>query len=299
MKYERYINKLNVDLKGKIYIVTGANAGLGFETSRYLMYLGAEVIMACRNESKAKKALEEIRSEIPYAKGKILLYDQASLLSIKNFADEIKKLPHLDGLVCNAGIYYPKKGSKTVDGFELTVGTNYLGQFYLVDCLYDYLVKCQTRLIIVSSLVAFNAHIKDINSFDYKSRNKLYGVSKLLLSREAYELNEKGELEIFLTHPGVCSTNILFNKDTGLKSSFARTGRRVLNIFTHSSAKAALSILLGCIVPYQKNIYIKPRGLFAISGYPKITKMPKKFGSSGLIDATKNILRKKENYVNS
>lgn len=48
-------------LEGKIFIVTGANTGLGFETTKALVSRGATVIMACRNEDKANEAVVKIR----------------------------------------------------------------------------------------------------------------------------------------------------------------------------------------------------------------------------------------------
>jgi len=51
--------------KGKIAIVTGANAGLGYETALALAQKEAKVIMACRNMGKAEKAKAAILKEVP------------------------------------------------------------------------------------------------------------------------------------------------------------------------------------------------------------------------------------------
>ena len=90
MKYLDYVNKLNIDLSGKIYIVTGANSGIGFETCKYLLYLNATVIMACRNLDKAQNAIDEIRKEVKTGEIVLLQYDQSDYSSIKNFANIIK-----------------------------------------------------------------------------------------------------------------------------------------------------------------------------------------------------------------
>lgn len=294
MKYQKYVDKLKVDLTGKTYIVTGANSGIGYELSKYLMYLNANVIFACRSEERANTAINKIREEVKTGSAIYLKYDQANLTTIKEFSEKIKKEYTIDGLVCNAGIYYPKPNSKTADNVEMTFGTNYLGQYYLVSLLYNYLEKQKnSRIVIVSSLTAYTAKNVEFDQIDKLSRNKKYGYSKLLLSKEAYELTKKeGKVKIFLTHPGVCSTNILFNKDTGLSSSFARAGRRFLNIFTHSASKAALTTLQGVTSDNFEKNYIKPRGIFAISGYPKFTKIPKKYHSENLIIKTNEYLQK-------
>lgn len=293
MKYQKYIDGLKANLTNKTYVVTGANSGIGYEVSKYLMYLNANVIFACRSEERALNAINKIREEVKTGNAIFAKYDQANLMSIKNFSEMIKKEYQIDGLICNAGIYYPKQNSKTHDNIEMTFGTNFLGQYYLVSLLYDYLNKIpNSRIVIVSSLTAYTAKQVKFDDIDKLSRNKKYGFSKLLLSKEAYELTQRNDnVKIFLTHPGVCSTNILFNKDTGLSNSFARAGRRFLNIFTHSASKAALTTLQGILsTNYEKN-YIKPRGPFAISGYPKFTRIPKKYYSNNLITETNEYLQ--------
>ena len=62
MKYVKFLKKYP-SLEGKVYIVTGANSGLGFDTSLYLAYKGASVILACRNLERANKAKEKILKE--------------------------------------------------------------------------------------------------------------------------------------------------------------------------------------------------------------------------------------------
>lgn len=292
MKYQKYIDNLKIDLSNKTYIITGANSGIGYELCKYLLYLNATVIMACRSEKRALDAINKLREEVKRGQTIYLHYDQANLKSIKEFAQIIKENYKIDGLICNAGIYYPKPNSKTFDNVEMTFGTNYLGQYYLVKELYDYLEnQVSPRIVIVTSLTAYLSKYRDFSLIDTLSRNKKYGYSKLLLAMEAFELqNKSNKIKIFLTHPGVCSTNILFNKDTGLSNAFARAGRRFLNIFTHSASKAALTTLQGVISDNTEKNYIKPRGIFAISGYPKSTKMPKKYHSTSLCIKTDQYL---------
>lgn len=292
MYYFKYVDSLHVSLKGKTYIVTGANSGLGFDLSVYLTYLGATVIMACRNKDKAMNAIIKIKQINPEAKLIFEEYDQASFSSIETFASNVTKY-QVNGIIYNAGIYFPKNNAKTVDGLELTVGTNYFGQFYLNQLLKDKLID--KKIVIVSSLVAYYARDININEFENLSRNKLYAYSKLLLNREAYELSSLKKYNVTLVHPGVCATNILFNKDTGLSSKFAKLGRKFLNLFTHSSKKASLCLLCGVIYNFDELKLIKPRGLFAISGYPKISNISKKYRSKNLINETISYIKERIN----
>lgn len=295
MKIQKYLNKYH-SLKDKNVVVTGANSGIGFELSKHLLFLNANLIMACRNLKRAEDAKNELLKLYPNSNIKIFIYDQASFASINNFCNEIKDIK-VDFLVCNAGVYYPKKKMVTKDNFELTVGTNYFGETYLLDKLEKKLINDQTRVIIVSSLTAINSKMRPLTNINSLSRNSLYGYSKLLISSSTYERMLEKKYKIVLVHPGVCATNILNNKDTGLSSSFALIGRKFLNIFVHSATKASLCLLEGIECIYQDFMYIAPRGILAISGYPKIKKIPNKFKKYKMLEQTREFIGGKNNVI--
>lgn len=52
-------------LRGKTFLITGANSGIGFETAKALVRRKARVIFACRDIVKAKEAIQKIRIEQP------------------------------------------------------------------------------------------------------------------------------------------------------------------------------------------------------------------------------------------
>ena len=291
MKYINYLNKFD-SLGNKVYIVTGANSGLGFDTSLYLAYKGASVILACRNLDRANKAKERILKEVPNAELFIEEYDQASFTSIRSFASRVKQnYSRIDGLVCNAGVYFPKQDYKTSDGFELTFGTNYLGTYLLISSLKEILDRDYSRVVIVTSLTAtLSKRNVDIDQVSKLSRNDVYGYSKYCLSRLTYELSlEDNNISYNLVHPGIASTNIISSQQTGLPHWFQVLGHRFLTLFTHSSSKASLVILEG-LLSENANNYIVPRGLFAISGYPKFKRKPK-YTKKEIIKKTKEIVK--------
>ena len=291
MKYINYLNKFD-SLENKVYIVTGANSGLGFDTSLYLAYKGASVILACRNLDRANKAKERILKEVPNAELFIEEYDQASFSSIRSFASRVKQnYSRIDGLVCNAGVYFPKQDYKTSDGFELTFGTNYLGTYLLISSLKEILDRDYSRVVVVTSLTAtLSKRNVDIDQVSILSRNDVYGYSKYCLSRLTYELSlEDNNISYNLVHPGIASTNIISSQQTGLPHWFQVLGHRFLTLFTHSSSKASLVILEG-LLSEKANNYIVPRGLFAISGYPKFKRMPK-YTKKEIIEKTKEIVK--------
>lgn len=276
MNYNKWFKKNTTSLKGKTFIVTGANSGIGYQLSLHLAFLEANIIMACRNINKATKAKEEILKLYPNSNIYLEEYDQASFDSIERFALKIKKdYTHIDGIVCNAGVYFPKKDYKTEDGYELTLGTNYLGVYKLIEELKDYLNANKARVVLVNSLVSgFAKKIPLEKAFKLK-RNALYNYSKCSIARFGYELmKENSDITYRIAHPGICSTNIISSTQTGFPTWFGVLGHKALTLFTHSSKKASLSLLLALVDDGEKK-YITPRGLFSISGFPKRKLLPK------------------------
>ena len=288
----KFLEKLS-SLEDKVYIVTGANSGLGYETSLNLAYKKAKVIMACRNINKAERAKEKILEKVPGAEIDIVKYDQSSFESIDKFSTYIEEnYQHIDGLVCNAGVYFPKADYKTVDNLELTIGTNYFGVYYLLKKLNLFLERCASRVVIVTSLTGFLANKSiDLSEHHKLSRGKIYGYSKYCLSRLCYELSkENTKVKYYLTHPGICSTNIISSDQTGLPNWFSKLGHFFLYLFVHSASKASLTNIVALTTTELEKVFIKPRGLFAISGYPTLRKMPK-YAKENIIEETEKYLK--------
>ena len=119
------------DLTGRVALVTGANAGLGFETTRALAAHGAHVVMACRNADKAAAAEAAINAHSPAGSVEVLLTDMADLDSIAGSAAQfLAAHDRLDLLINNAGIMATPHAT-TAQGFEAQFGVNHLGQFAL------------------------------------------------------------------------------------------------------------------------------------------------------------------------
>ncbi|WP_030545587.1 SDR family NAD(P)-dependent oxidoreductase [Streptomyces albus] len=173
------------DQSGRTAVVTGANSGLGLVTARELARRGAEVVLACRDETRGRAAEARIAEEVPGARVRLALLDLADLASVREFARSFagpsgtggsgsadggsgeggsgdaarasgvpggsRGTARLDLLVNNAGVMaLPYR--RTADGFETQFGVNHLGHFALTGLLLPALLATPgARVVTVSS----------------------------------------------------------------------------------------------------------------------------------------------------
>ena len=261
-------------------LVTGASSGIGKYASMYYAYKGARVIMACRNIKKAGLVKEEILKEVPNASLDIIKLDLSDFNSIEEFNNELRsKYQHIDILVNNAGVYFMPK-ELTKQGYEITMGTNYLGPYYLTCTVLDLITNSSGKIINVSSIVHKYANI-NFNDFfgENLNRTKIYARTKLALTSFTCYLSEYLKENYPNTiavcaHPGVSATNILAPKSGGFSVWFSKLGSRFLKIFTHSPQKACLSLLIAANNNVENNAFYGPK-YFEISGFPKKVKYNK------------------------
>ena len=129
------------DQTGRVAVITGANSGLGLETSRELARKGATVVMAARNMEKGEAARTEILGDLPDASVDLRQLDLASLDSVRDFTSKLLgDYDRIDLLINNAGVMgIPERA--TADGFEMQLGTNHLGHFVLTALLMPALLQ--------------------------------------------------------------------------------------------------------------------------------------------------------------
>ncbi|NEN22616.1 SDR family NAD(P)-dependent oxidoreductase [Cryomorpha ignava] len=203
-------------LEGTRAIVTGANTGLGFETTKELAAKGAEVIMACRNSQKANTAKAKILEEFPNARLRVMKIDLASLESVRKFASQFNlEFSSLDLLINNAGVMMPPY-TVTKDGFELQFEANYLGHFLLTGLLMRKLEAAPSARVISLSSIAHDwgdIYFDDLNFKSKYDKRKAYGQSKLACLMFAYELDrrlreKKSPIKSLAAHPGISDTEL-------------------------------------------------------------------------------------------
>ncbi|KAK3934114.1 putative estradiol 17 beta-dehydrogenase [Diplogelasinospora grovesii] len=133
------------DLQGKVYIVTGANTGIGKEVARLLYAKNAKVYVAARSEEKARKAVEEIQKATPGSMGSLVLLhlDLSDLPKVKAAAESfLAQEQKLHVLFNNAGVLVSpvEPPLKSVQGYELSLGVNCVGTFLFTQLLTPALV---------------------------------------------------------------------------------------------------------------------------------------------------------------
>lgn len=271
-------NSFNMDINtlpsqtGRIIIVTGANAGLGYDTTIALATKGAKVIMACRSLTKADEAKKAIQTIVPDADLDVIELDLSRLSSVKEFVLNFHaKYDRLDVLINNAGVMMPPY-SVTEDGFELQFASNYLGHFLLTGLLMPTILKTpQSRIVSLSSIVHHRGKVDfdDLQSKKAYSAQNAYSQSKLACLSYAIELQRRleasGHADTISTaaHPGIATTELSRHMPKLLYSVLRYT---VAPFLTHSSSEGAKPTILAAIGDAEGGDYFGPTGFKEMKG---------------------------------
>jgi retinol dehydrogenase-12 len=182
------------DLSGRVYIVTGASAGVGRELARLLYSRNGTVYVAARSSERAAAAIKWAQEAHPQSTGVLhfLRLELGDLTTVRPSVDEfLARESRLDVLFNNAGVMVPPQGSTTKQGLELQLGTNCVGPFLLTKLLTPVLLRTaretaagEVRVVWVSSMAAplgAPAGGVDMGNLEYKvdkDKGHKYAVSK-------------------------------------------------------------------------------------------------------------------------
>ncbi len=201
-------------MKGKVAMVTGANAGMGREISLALAGMGATLVMVCRDRQRGEAARRDVMAASRSHQVELLLADLSSQKSIRELAREFSTThDRLNVLVNNAGMSLPAR-QETADGIETVFATNHLGPFLLTNLLVPALTaSAPSRVVTVSSGVQAMAKIDfdDLQSVKSYSEIRSYNQSKLANLLFTYELARRLEgtgVTANALEPGFIKTNL-------------------------------------------------------------------------------------------
>uniref|UniRef100_A0A8C2ZYY7 Zgc:112332 n=1 Tax=Cyclopterus lumpus TaxID=8103 RepID=A0A8C2ZYY7_CYCLU len=231
-------------LDGKTVIITGANTGIGKETTRDLARRGARIIMACRDLERAEEARTDILEDTENENVVIRKLDLSDTKSIRLF----QRLHHLlNILINNAGVMMCPY-SKTVDGFEMQLGVNHLGHFLLTCLLMDLIKRSAPARIVVVASVAHTwtgIRLDDINSERSYDTMRAYGQSKLANVLFARSLAKRLRgVSVFSLHPGVVQSDLWRHQHQCIQVAV-----KIFRIFTKTTLEGAQTTIYCAVEP--------------------------------------------------
>lgn len=197
-------------LDGKTVLITGGNAGIGKETAVALALRGARVIIACRDEEKAKKAVWEIKARSHNMNVLYMEVDLANMKSIRDFGKTfLQREKRLDILINNAGM--PSVLDWTDDNFSMCFGVNHLGHFLLTNLLLPRLKESSPSRVITLTCSSYKYQKLDFQDLNYNlfpfftyCRSKL---ANIYFTQELARMMEGKGVTAYAVHPGYVQSN--------------------------------------------------------------------------------------------
>ena len=252
------------DLRGRTAVVTGANSGIGRVAAGALAAAGAAVTLAVRDTAKGRTAADAMDGDV-----RVRQLDLADLGSVRSFADGTEGT--VDLLVDNAGIMATPE-QRTVDGFELQIGTNHLGHFALTNLL---LPQVADRVVVVSSDLHRNGTIV-LDDLNWERRPYrpwgAYSQSKLANLLFALELERRlvavgSAVRATAAHPGYAATNLQGGTGSWIANLAGAVGNRLI---AQSDTMGALPTLYAATADIPGGTYIGPDGFRHMRGHPTV-----------------------------
>lgn len=254
-------------MSGQRIIVTGATHGVGLATATALARAGAHVILAVRNLELGAQRAAEMGGDTSVVR--LDLADQSSVREFPTLFDG-----DVDVLINNAGAVAQHR-TDTVDGFENTLGTNFLGPFALTNLLYG---RVRSKIVNVGS----DAHKAASINFDdphlrtHKwSSFPAYARSKLAVMLWGLELDRRlraagSPVTTYLTHPGWVSSNLAKVSDTQVMTRVHSVVTAAANVIGNDLDAGAAPSLYCLTEPIPPGSYVGIAGRFGFKGPPTL-----------------------------
>ena len=250
--------------RGRIFIVTGANSGIGLPTARALAEAGAHVVLAVRDAAKGETVAASIAGDT-----EVRRLDLADLTSVRAFADGWQG--DVDVLMNNAGVMRTPE-RRTADGFELQIGTNHLGHFALTNLLLQHVTD---RVVTVSSGAHRGGSIS-LDDLNWQRRRyqrwAAYQQSKLANLLFTLELQRRltaagSPIRALAAHPGYAATNLQFRSERGIEDRVMGVANR---LFAQTDEAGARPTLFAASQDLPGASYVGPDGFAEQRGYPTL-----------------------------
>lgn len=252
---------------GRVAVVTGASAGIGFATARALAERGCHVVLAVRDLARGADAAARIGGSTA-----VVRLDLAALESVRAAAAELTGThPRIDLLINNAGAWSATR-AETRDGFELQLGVNHLGHFAFTGLLMGALLATPGSRIVTVSSVSHRGGGMDMADLQMRQNYRhtaAYARSKLANLLFAFELHRRltradAATASLAAHPGGVWTGLFRGANPAL---LVHTLGRLV---TQSPERGALATLRAATDPEASGgEYYGPSGIGELKGAPK------------------------------
>ena len=264
MSMEKWIKKNGQSLAGKTVVITGATGGLGRNICRYLLKMGADIIMVNRSEEKSQALLKSLQADFPQAEISYLLCDLEDLRQVRGLCETLRQLP-MDVLMLNAGTYAVPKGD-CFGGYHRVFTTNFLSHYFMVRELLPLLEQRKAKVVATGS-ISHRFNPSDDRDVDFSSRsdpNAIYGNSKRYLMFALTELlSRHPNVDFAIGHPGISFTGITAHYPKALLYIVKPS---MLLVFMHPG-KACRSMVKAIYTQVDRRHWLGPR-FFDIWGDP-------------------------------
>ena len=251
-------------------MITGANAGLGLQSTRALTGAGAHVVMVCRDAVRAEAA----RAELPHPdRAEVVRMDLADLDSVRA-TGEVLATRGADVLINNAGLMNIPR-ARTVQGHEMQFGVNVLGHFALTQILEPVLTD---RVVWLGSMMHTIA-VLDPDDLDWERRTyspmRVYADSKVACIMLAYEQQRRldaagSSLRAVAAHPGYSATGLQYRSGSRLQDLLMKAVEK-LPWVVQPAERGALPQLYAATEPaLPGGSYVGPDGPGELTGYPTV-----------------------------
>jgi NAD(P)-dependent dehydrogenase (short-subunit alcohol dehydrogenase family) len=278
-------------LDGRVAVVTGANSGVGFATAAGLRSLGARVLLACRNLTKADEAAQRLVALGPGPAPLVIRLDLEDLDSVLAAASEVTaSVDRVDLLINNAGVMSPTGP----DAARRQLWANHLGHVALSAALLGQLADSGGRIVVVSSLVHRLGRLDPAAplAIENQSSGAAYASTKLMNLLFCFEADRRlrnvaSAASIRAAHPGSARSQLMVNGPT---KGRPRALQAMLQLAAHgvsqSAGHGALSSLRAAIDPaIPPGGYVGPSGPFEMWGSPEPVKPAAKATDAALAAA--------------
>jgi NAD(P)-dependent dehydrogenase (short-subunit alcohol dehydrogenase family) len=262
---------------GRVFVVTGGNAGLGYFTAEQLAGTGARVLLASRSRDKSERSLAAIRSVHADADVAFVELDLSSLDSVRRTADELLAQPRIDGLVLNAGaVSGSRRRQTTIDGNELVLATNFLGHFALTALVWPSLVAAPGSRVV--GLGSFVTHMVRLEPDDLQSERRYrffraYGFTKHAIQGFGLELARRIDragrsVQSLIGQPGFALDG-LSEKRSGVIEPNEHRLQRLAAPLAQGKNRGAAPVVRALLDPDARNGELYgPGGPLTLTGWP-------------------------------